>query len=169
MDARQYNTPNGAYYKDLNNELDKFVGTWKFTDGNKELIIELGKIEQLQISNNYRDYLRGEYSYIENNSTLVNTLPLNLNEKANLGGSYIYPPNRVPKCNSCSSNERRVNMYFKDPERKYLDASIMLRYIVGSNPPQMMVKIYNYEMAIVPDGASNELRVPYGTYLMTKQ
>ena len=38
-----YNTPEGAYYKDLNNELNKFVGTWKFQSTNKELIIIIEK------------------------------------------------------------------------------------------------------------------------------
>ncbi len=38
LDA-SYDTPEGAYYKDLDNELNKFVGTWKFISSNEELII----------------------------------------------------------------------------------------------------------------------------------
>lgn len=170
LDARQHNTPNGAYYKDLNSELNKFEGTWKFTNNDVEFTIVLDKITQLQIDQDFRDYLIGEYSYSENNTELINTLPLNLNEENSIGGSYILMPNERPSCSTCTPNERRINMYFSDPERKYLQNTIVLRYIVNSSPPQMEAKIYQEHGGILPyNDAPTVPRVPYGEYLMVKQ
>lgn len=168
------NTPEGAYYKDLNNELDRFVGTWKFTNGDKEFIITIQKKEQLQIRNSYRDYLVGEYSYTKNGEEIVNTLPnLNQNDgEENMGGSYISKPNRMPRCNDCAPDERRINMYFTDPERKYLNSDIVLRYIPGSgnNPPKISATIYITDVLVLPyEGAPEQPRVPLGEYLMEKQ
>lgn len=172
LDSPSYNATDGTYFKDLNNELDKFIGTWKFIDANDELIIEIEKKEQVPISNKYRDYLVGEYKYVKDGEELVNTLP-NLNQNnvnENMGGGYILKPNEVPICNTCASDERRVDMYFKDPERKYLQSSIILRYIPNSSPPQMSVKIYSNDSVILPyDSAPTVMRVPYGEYLMIKQ
>ncbi|MCK7590504.1 hypothetical protein M0G43_07970 [Subsaxibacter sp. CAU 1640] len=171
LDARMYNTPDGAYYKDLNNELDKFVGTWKFTGNNSEFNMVLGKIEQMEIMNDYRDYLKGEYSYIENGSELVNTLPLNLSSNDNnVGGSYIIDDNNFLSCDDCSPNERRIKLFFKDPERDYLNLNMVIRYMVGSSPEQIQVIIYSRHGGIVPsENSPTTPRVPLGSYLMTKQ
>jgi len=69
---------NGAYYKDLNNQLDPFVGTWKYTNGNTSLTITLQKklIQEFQDGGYhfFHDILAGEYKYIENNIEKINTL-----------------------------------------------------------------------------------------------
>lgn len=38
--------PDYTYFKDVNNTFDKFVGTWKWTNGNEILIFKLSKITQ---------------------------------------------------------------------------------------------------------------------------
>lgn len=165
------NTPEGAYLKDLNNEMNKFVGTWKLNSGGKEFTITLEKREMIYGYKYYKDRLEGEYSFKENGQEIVNTFPINPNE-SNIGGSSISLPNEYPKCDNCNSNERRIDMYFIDPERKYLNSRAVIRYIAGtgSNPDQISVKIYQPDMVILPyDGASQEPRVPYGEYLLTKQ
>jgi hypothetical protein len=43
---RGSNIPDGAYLKDTNNVLDKFTGTWQYTQGNDTLTISIQKITQ---------------------------------------------------------------------------------------------------------------------------
>ena len=175
LDTYRHQTPSGSYFKDLNNEFDKFVGTWKFTNGNTELIISLQKKEMIFNGKFYEDLIIGEYKYISNGIIVVNTLPL-LNDMTvtgryhNISGRGISNNNDSPTCDSCSANERRLNLFFDDPLRPYLSASITLRYLVGTSPEQITVKLIGGESTILPAEDSPVLmRVPYGTYTMTKQ
>ena len=64
---QDYEFTSDYYKKDVNNELEKFTGTWKYTNGSTEVIFKLKKEEQYQTTNNYYiDLLVGEYRYIEN-------------------------------------------------------------------------------------------------------
>ncbi|WP_051289127.1 DUF6705 family protein [Chryseobacterium daeguense] len=58
--------PNGAYYKDLNNELDKYVGLWKGNWNGKTVYLELKKVKTFSSGNNsyYRDRILGERKII---------------------------------------------------------------------------------------------------------
>lgn len=60
-------TPN-YYLKDVNNEFGKFAGTWKYQNGNTQIIFKLKKEEHYQAASNYNyvDLLVGEYQYIQN-------------------------------------------------------------------------------------------------------
>lgn len=176
LDSKRHKTPDNSYFKDLNNELDKFVGTWKFSSNDTIFTIVIQKKEKILINNRYFDKLVGEYSYVINGNEIVNTIPsfsqTNETKDRNMGGGYISKPNQYPKCDDCAPNERRVDMYFQDPERKYLNSSIVIRYIPSSvnNPPKISAKIYEEDMVILPyEGAPEEPRVPYGEYLMEKQ
>lgn len=165
-----YNTPEGAYYKDLNNELDKFEGTWVFTDGTTTLTIILEKREYVSIAPDYHDMLVGEYSYVVDGNEIVNTLS-NTTDQSNIGGSYIHKKNQYPYCEDCDESERRIDMYFNDPERSYLSDSIVVRYLFNeSNPEKLEVVIYQSEGGVLPDETSpDKPRVPYGTYIMVKE
>lgn len=173
LDSKRHKTPDNSYFKDLNGELDKFVGTWKMTVNDTILTIVIEKKEKVIINNRYFDILVGEYSYTINGEEIVNTLP-NLsqnNSEKNMGGGYISKPNQYPKCDDCNSNERRIDMYFSDPEREYLNSNVVLRYIHDNNAlDKMSIKIYERDMVILPyEGAPEEPRVPYGEYLLEKQ
>lgn len=166
-----YGTPEGAYYKDLNNELDKFVGTWKFVSGDTIFTIQLIKKQQVYIEPDYYDTLEGAYSYKVNGQEVVNTFPVDSNDPT-IGGSTIALPNQYTICNNCDPNERRIKMFFVDPQRKYLPSNAVVRYISasGGNSPKISVKIYERDSFILPyDGAPEEPRVPYGEYLLVKQ
>lgn len=168
-----HDSPDGTYYKDLNNELDKFEGTWVYTNGNTILTITFEKEEYVSVRNKHRDYLYGEYSYIENGEEVVNTLS-NLNNSTtqkNIGGSYIHKKTDYPACGDCTENERRIDMYFNDPERSYLSDGIVVRYLLDeTNPEKLEVVIYQSGGGILPDENSPDVpRVPYGTYIMEKQ
>lgn len=83
------NIPKNAYCKDLNNDLDKFTGTWKYENGNTELVITIVKNEQIDLDSYYTDELAGNYKYIENGVEIVNTLLNNFNDNASFSGSEM--------------------------------------------------------------------------------
>lgn len=163
-------TPSGAYYKDLNNEFNKFVGTWKYSTANEEFIIVFKKLTMIKIGDDFTDYLIREYSYKKNGEVIVNTLPIVNNVKANIGGSYIIKPNQKPVCEDCEEDERRLEMFFNDPEREYLNIYLTLRYLIGSFPQKITIKIYqSYATYLPTDDAPIEPRIPYGEYELVKQ
>ncbi|WP_417619968.1 DUF6705 family protein [Oceanihabitans sediminis] len=63
-----------AYYKDLDNEINAFEGTWLYTNGNTSLKMVLEKQEMYFNGKYYKDIIIGEYQYIENGVELINTL-----------------------------------------------------------------------------------------------
>ncbi|MFL9843881.1 DUF6705 family protein [Flavobacterium rhizosphaerae] len=71
-------TTDGIYYKDLDNDLDYYVGTWEYVSGTTTLTIILEKRIMKHFQDNYNDYyediLVGEYRYVENGVEKVNTL-----------------------------------------------------------------------------------------------
>lgn len=175
LDARISNTPNGAYFKDVNEELNKFEGEWKYSMGSIVFTIILQKKTMLYDGEHYEDLLIGEYKYLSNGITLVNTLAL-LDDISIVGGYHNISGRTIsynddsPICSDCNKGERRINLFFDDPDRPYLSASITIRYIQGTDPEQIRVKLIGGESTILPDENSPELmRVPNGTYIMTKQ
>ncbi|TXE17645.1 hypothetical protein ES692_08760 [Psychroserpens burtonensis] len=175
LDTYYHEIPDGAYVKDLNNELNKFVGTWLFTNGTTSFTLVLQKHEQTFNDDYYQDYLVGEYAYVGNGLTIVNTIPtlnntqLSLDDR-NIGGRYVVKgPDH--NCTDCLANERRIDLYFSDPNREYLSTGIVLRYLVNENNPEKITStIYVVGNVMLPyEGASSSPSVPYGTYLMEKQ
>lgn len=177
LDAYRHNTPEGGYFKDIDNELDKFVGTWVYTNGLTTLTFELQKLELFYDGEHYSDILIGEYKYIENGIEIVNYLPL-LDENSGVGGQghkifgrRIIPKDRYVACDDCTDNERRLKLNFSDPERSYLSTSVVLRYLLDeTNPEKMTATIYIGHGGMKPTEDSPEvLRVPFGEYTMVKQ
>ena len=176
-DALRSDKSPGTYFKDLNNEFNKFEGTWLYQNGSTQFKVILTKVEMdYDGYKNYYDQLFGEYQYIENGTEIVNTLsnlttnPNNYDNRNIVGGLFI-DNNDLPTCDDCSDTERRVSLGFYDPERDYLNYTITLRYLVGqTNPEKMEITIFESDSAILPyEGAPETIRVPAGTYLMEKQ
>ncbi len=78
MDLEDFNGHRitGVYYKDLQNFLDPFVGTYLYTNGNKSLKIVLQKkIMSKPSDNSYaEDMIVGAYQYIVDGQEKSNTL-----------------------------------------------------------------------------------------------
>jgi hypothetical protein len=77
--------PNNSYVKDIDNEYDQFVGTWKSSLTNKTVTLKITKVLQkpLQKLNNsyYSDVLIVQYSIIDNNGNIIeNNISSNLND-----------------------------------------------------------------------------------------
>jgi hypothetical protein len=104
------NAIKGAYYKDSNNLLDPFVGTYIYTSGSNSLKLVLLKKAMSYDGYRYEDLLIGEYQYIENGVEKINTIS-NLNTSFTghhsiegndilLSGDYL--------CQGCFVNEKRI-------------------------------------------------------------
>lgn len=176
IDNKYKDTPLGGYFKDLNNELDKFTGTWLFTNGNTSFKIKIDKKTMFFEGEYYEDILVGEYQYVEDGIELINTIPQLLQNpddvfNRNIGGRYIISINQVVACEDCLPNERRLKLYISDPERSYLSISLVLRYLLDeSNPEKMTATVVASDSVILPhEDSPQSLRVPYGEYLMVKQ
>ncbi|PNQ74009.1 hypothetical protein C1T31_06715 [Hanstruepera neustonica] len=168
----------GAYIKDVHNELDKFVGTWVYRHGNTSLTITFQKKVQVQ-SRYFRDLLIGEYQYIEDGVEKINTLSILQNQanlespyEHNLVGSSILLKYEFPGCPECDPSEKRVKIEFTDPSpnMKHLNGIMFmgLRYI-NDNPEKLQISFGKIGTIIIEDGAPLEPNVPFGNYLLVKQ
>ncbi|NRS93301.1 DUF6705 family protein [Frigoriflavimonas asaccharolytica] len=80
---QKFSSTNGnTYLKDISNLYQPFIGTWKWTSGNREMTLVLMKQNKFHVTesvfNYYEDRMLGYYIYKENNITLVNTSNENL-------------------------------------------------------------------------------------------
>uniref|UniRef100_UPI00404B925B DUF6705 family protein n=1 Tax=Flavobacterium sp. TaxID=239 RepID=UPI00404B925B len=104
----------GVYYKDLNNDLDTFVGTYTYTSGTKIFKIELRKKIRSNINNiYYEDMLIGAYEYKDNGITIANTFN-DLYNNNSLDGSNFDLYARIAflgdwqGCEACSTDPNNV-------------------------------------------------------------
>lgn len=168
---------NGTYNKDVDNDFSKYIGTWKYQNGNTTLTISLVKktFEYFPYKNYYQDLLIGEYKYVHNGTEIINTLSLLANNSLrgddhSISGNLIWTKNLYPICSDCEENERRIKLSISDPERTYLSNSIILRYKNDNGTQKIIVKIYKSDNSIMqPEGSPNEMRLPYGEYILIKQ
>lgn len=75
----QPNQPNHVYYKDVNNLLDKYIGTWEYNDGTHYFKIEFFKqsfYRETPVANPkvtiYTDRIFGHYQYKLNGAEIYN-------------------------------------------------------------------------------------------------
>ncbi|SDM33961.1 DUF6705 family protein [Chryseobacterium taihuense] len=91
-----YNETNGStYLKDLSNTISPYVGTWKWTSGNREMILTLFKQTKYhyteRTNNYYEDRLVGYYIYKENGLIIANTSGENLLQDYGLSVCFDIP------------------------------------------------------------------------------
>ena len=134
--------PAGSYIKDIDGELDKFNGIWRWTNGNQILTFVLQKKEhQLNTQyNSYRDYIIGDYSYTVNNgiSYIVNTIISNAGEETPNTPMYAGSPQM--------DNTDIIDFYFKDAlYTTKKGCSAIFQFISGS-PNQLVLTLKNPEM-----------------------
>ncbi len=109
----------GAYYKDIYDDLNNFVGTWEYTNGTTSLTITLLKKEMQHRTYTYKsfsyyqDVLIGGYKYMENGVEKINTLSqlsLSLPNDSDyyIFGNILLPP-ATTNCSGCLANMRMVH------------------------------------------------------------
>lgn len=110
--------PDNAYYKDVNNVLNNFEGTWLYTNGNTSLKIVLIKSTQFLNSKFYEDLLIGGYQYIENGEEKINTLTdaddPSIGRDASIKGNNIYNNCRYLPVDDCIDNEKNLHLSIND-------------------------------------------------------
>ena len=110
--------PQNIYYKDINNLLDTYVGTYIYTNGSTSLKFVLQKKLLAFDGWLYEDVIIGEYQYIENGVEKVNTLN-NLNINHTDSWDYNILGNRIikiglPGCDDCTPTEKRLRLSLRD-------------------------------------------------------
>ena len=177
-----YATTENVYYKDTNNDFDKFIGTWKHTNGNEELTLSLKKKTLVSRTHNnvtyYTDYIYGEYKYIDTGGNiLVNTLPNIDGDFTNLSDYKIFG-NRIlnkyyhPACDDCDGSERRVKLVIIDPLRDYIKLRIVLRTVPNvANPDinDITLNLTSEGWPTLPEGQPIEARIPANDFRLIKQ
>ena len=181
-----YGDINNAYYKDLDSNLNQFVGTWVYTNGNTSFKIILQKKEIVYMQggfiNYYTDFIVGEFQYIENGVEKINTLSnLATNYSYifdyNIVGHAILSKNKFLTCNECDDNEKRLLAELKEPLTRNvsgLEAKIIFRKIIENGVEKLIAKYYLYSLSrgILNDGTPTTIEihtVPYGEYTLIKE
>ncbi|WP_157492002.1 DUF6705 family protein [Mangrovimonas sp. ST2L15] len=161
------------YLKDVNNEFDKFEGTWQHQSGNTSIVLKLKKEihYQLNSGSNYEDLLVGEYQYVENGIEKVNTLidfeDVGISGYTHKisGGIYVH---QLP--NYCLDNsdpsEVKIELIIHHPTDEYAQGRLILRYLNDNGVEKLEACIYDY--SILGDG-SVRLDIPDGNYVFIKQ
>jgi hypothetical protein len=179
----EYKAIIGAYYKDTHNDLDNYIGTWKYTNGTTSLTITLQKKimkETTDAVNNsyYEDILIGEYQYIENGSVKINTLPqllLNLSNiyDYNIVGNAIIGPHSF-HCSNCGPNDRKMLLGFSDPTCDILgyESKMFFQRIDSGGIQKLKLKFLSTGSMQVEEGVTppcTEYKIPFGEYILIKQ
>ncbi|MFP3835637.1 DUF6705 family protein, partial [Chryseobacterium sp. SIMBA_028] len=85
LNTPKIDTPNEAYYKDLDGELNQYVGTWKGNWEGKTLFLELRKVKKkypLSDGNYFTDKIVGERKIISPNGMVEVDRITNFDEKS---------------------------------------------------------------------------------------
>ena len=188
------NIPN-AYYKDLTNVHDQYIGTWLYTNGNTSLKLVFEERAHVKENLNYygefyyADWLIGEGQYIENGVEKWNSLN---NLSASQGTDVItvrdhssfysgsYTKERM-YCPECAPNERRLKMYWtpQDSNFNIVDSDLIpreaiLRRFFENGVEKLKITFYvskNHGMIVVEDDNTPipPSVIPLGSYILTKQ
>ncbi len=170
-----------AYYKDINNFIDPFVGTWVYTEtcpitGNETVYFKIVLEKELMTYNGeyYLDMVIGEYQYKENEVELRNTLN---NTSLYYHGIYrwgnpLLKSDTYPLCSDCPANERRLQLIIRDRVRK-LGGSITLKLFTDHNG-QQAIEGFIYGRGVSYYEIDNPppyfyMIIPTGTFVFVKE
>ncbi len=173
IDIEDYSYKNSianAYYKDVNNYLNPFEGTWIYTDGNISFKIIIEKEVQGYTGKFYVDALKGEYLYVKNGFEKINTLS-NLNNQYHhaISGNSILNNGNRPECNNCPPGEKRVSLSFSDPEHQLGGEMVLQRISVNGQPAlKAFKKTTSYYISMTERSTYKFMLVPNGEYILIK-
>lgn len=148
---------NNAYYKDVNNFLNQFEGTWLYINGNTSLKINLVKKLQFFNGTYYEDIMVGGYQYIENGVEKVNCLS-SIDNLENYYNAEIWGNTILDNCeflpvDDCSYAEKYLGLGIFDPNsekhggdlilnkriingQEALKINIEMNYLTGEDPTE---------------------------------
>lgn len=133
-----YTRETNYYYKDIDNELDAFQGTYIYSNGNTWFKIVLVKKVNQYNGRYYEDMIIGEYEYKENGVTIASTLNKidtvysnQISHKID-GNSFIKKNNIQWKCPDCADDELRFSGSIMDVNTMRYAYFIARKRVVGS-------------------------------------
>ena len=177
-----------AYYKDITNIRDQFVGTWVYSNGLEEFKVRFIKIDHFYRSTGmvicYADYLVGEIQYknsigVQKISSFsnLNVLHDDIHSYSMFSGPYII--NRsAPQCMSCPLNTRRLYMFYTEPDIDDMTLKGMwaMRVKIENGITKLFVQFQMDEGSIgiskfdySQNAIKSEHDVPYGEYVFIKE
>ncbi len=127
-----FDLPTGSYRKDINNELNKFNGTWIWTNGSDVVTFKLQKVINQYFTeyDAYGDYMIGNYKYTKNNGSIEVVNTILTPSKFNFAGNLL--PEFHPMYAICPENETTINFTFEDINlnKRYCEA--IFEFLPGS-------------------------------------
>ncbi len=149
----------GLYFKDTNNNLDKFEGTWVYEDTNSKLKVVLKKVDDYEYAGFFSDVILGNYIYEENGVEVINTLT---NPAVSQGSDDIYHIEMYG-----FKNSSKLVGDFEDPIRSkwtnytlYLTQEEITRPMNTQQTLLWNVRIYSFYNPQGDPDARQERRVP---------
>jgi len=165
----------GAYFKDIDNSLNVFEGTYVYTNGNEIFKIVMIKKNMQFNTVCYEDLIIGEYQHIKNGVETINTLSeintVYINQrKHNINGNaLINNDNRQWRCPQCNPDEKRFRGVIFD-ELNHRTAKIFMRRTQENGHEVMKVKVnVTGKTYIATEGPPPEFSLPTGEFTMIKQ
>lgn len=165
----------GSYFKDLNELLDGYDGTYLYTKDNTSFKIALKK-KVLSYGYHYQDLVVGEFQFIKNSIEIHNTLAnININyidEEINhlITGNQILKGN-IYGCPDCLPTEKRLRLSFVD-EKAHRIIGLDIRKTIVNSLPAINVTIFDEGSTTifkVGDPRPSTPILEFRDYLMIKQ
>jgi hypothetical protein len=185
INTDEYPRTENAYYKDIDNFYDQFVGTWVYTDATKTIRFRFVKKEMFynqSVRNYYKDYLVGEMQYIENGVVKINSLDSVLDNHSSILDYSLHSIGKTyndlfPRCLECPENMERMAMKYNEPTND--DVSLGAAFVMRRADENGVQKIkVQYVFTEGPSGVQFDFEtpstttgftIPYGDYTLVKE
>lgn len=162
----KYDAPDNSYYKDINNVLNDFEGTWLYTNGNTSLKIILVKSTQYFNGDFYEDLLIGGYQYIEDGDEKINTLAdaddPSIGRNASIKGNNIYDNCKYLAVDNCIVGDKNLHISISDvPSNGHIAALRLFKENINGQEAIKINIVMNYYGAVAPDGDMPDPTLPW--------
>ncbi|WP_431133699.1 DUF6705 family protein [Psychroserpens mesophilus] len=169
-----YEEEPNAYYKDIDNDLNSFEGTWLYTNGTTSLKIILSKEVMYFNDFYYEDLITGEYQYIEDGIEVINTLTSlgsSVGYESAINGNHISKDCNFLPSSDCIDGENRLRVSLTDPMTGHVATTILHKRIINGQEAILAYVIFNqlvnYDGSSLPEPEPN---MPWQQeYIMIKQ
>lgn len=164
----------GNYYKDIDNDLNKFEGTWLLTNDTLTFKIVLQKKTHIlnPYRNFYSDIIIGEYQHIENGIQQVNSIP-NINSNSTPYENNTIYGDLIRRCDECLPGQRNVILLsFFDPVLSNRSMRMSVRHFIENGVEKIRVGLRQdvqfYTDNQIPVVPTNYLPITQGNYILIK-